>query len=186
LFNKATKLIKGSNKAIEIIGNVCVWGMFFIVLLNTLIRMFTGNSFSWAEEISKLLMVWMAMLTTGLLLCEGGHVALTFLFEKLNKKAQVVALLIFDILTLVFSLLLMESGNLYAWDNINAVLPASNLPRDVLYLALGIGGLMMAFYSIYLIWKRVLQLKGSISYEEGDLEEETEKPQKKEKGGDPE
>jgi len=176
LFHKVTKLFQGANKIIEVIGNLCIWGMFAIILANTLLRTIFGYSFPWAEEISKLLMVWMAMLVAALALYEGRHVALTFLFEKIKPKYQVIALLIFDILTLVFSLILADSGDLYVWDNMDAVLPASGLPRCVLYAALPAGGIVMAVYSVYLIWKRILQIKGTVPYEletkEGEAEVE--------------
>lgn len=165
MFNKITKCFQAANRLIEVIGNICIWGMFAIILANTVLRTVIGYSFPWAEEISKLLMVWMAMLVSAVALYEDRHVALTFLFEKLKPRHQVVALLIFDILVLIFSLILVDSGDLYVWDNMNAVLPASGLPRYVLYMALPVGGVALALYSAYLIWKRILQMKGSVPYE---------------------
>lgn len=165
MYSKLTKCIEKLVKFIEAIGNVCVWGMFVIIFVNTVLRMIFHYSLPWAEEISKLLMVWMAMIVSAVCLYEGRQVALTFLFDKINPKRQPIALLIFDVLSLIFSLILTQSGNLYVWDNMNAILPASGLPRYVLYLALPIGGLLMVFVCAYLVWKRILQIMGKVPYE---------------------
>jgi len=173
LFKKITSGLEGFNKFIEAVGNVCIWGMFAIIFINTALRMFFGYSFPWAEEISKLLMVWMALLVSATLcFYESRHVALTFLFEKLRPRAQIVALLIFNTLTLVFSLILANSGYWYVYDNLKAVLPASGLPRWLLYLPLPLGGVILALFSAYMIWKRILQLKGTVPYEIKTGEEE--------------
>lgn len=171
MYNKLTKCVEKLVKIIEAIGNICVWGMFAIIFINTVLRVIIGYSLPLAEEISKLLMVWMAMIVSAVCLYEGRQVALTFLFDKISTKRQPIALLIFDSLSLIFSLVVMESGNLYVWDNMNATLPASGLPRYVLYLALPIGGLLMALVCAYLVWKRILQIKGKVPYESKKEEE---------------
>ena len=77
LYNKLTKCVEKLVKIIEAIGNICVWGMFAIIFINTVLRVIIGYSLPWAEEISKLLMVWMAMIVSAVCLYEGRQVALT-------------------------------------------------------------------------------------------------------------
>jgi TRAP-type C4-dicarboxylate transport system permease small subunit len=55
--------------------------MAVIVFANVVGRIFTGQSFGWTDELARQILVWMVMISVGLVLRRGGHLALTLAFS---------------------------------------------------------------------------------------------------------
>lgn len=72
-------------KAISAICKVVLWVtsivIFFILVINTLLRYGTGGSLQWANELPELLFPWLVMSGVVLAAVHGSHIATTFLME---------------------------------------------------------------------------------------------------------
>ncbi len=100
------------NRILEAICTACVVVMVTILWLQVFVRYLLGFSFVWVEEVAKVLMVYMAMLTSAILVFEDGHVSITFLLDKIKFRRTIR--LVFLLLIIAFSIVLTYSGVIFA------------------------------------------------------------------------
>jgi len=102
-----------------------------------------GQSFAWAEEISRYLIVWLSFLASGLALREGAHIAVETLPDSLPEPAaRLVRLLVVLLVALFLVLLAWWSWEyaMFAWLQRTPVL---RLSAGMIYLAVPVGCVLM-------------------------------------------
>jgi TRAP-type C4-dicarboxylate transport system permease small subunit len=67
-------------------------GITILLLVNVFLRYLFSRPFSWAEEISVLLIVWVVLLGAGLVQKKGEHVAISYVFDLFPTKWKTSAL----------------------------------------------------------------------------------------------
>jgi TRAP-type C4-dicarboxylate transport system permease small subunit len=172
VYEKITKFSNYLSKGVEGFSNLCLWVMTIIVMVNIVTRYVLGFSFAWSEEISKLLMVWFTLLIAAVMVFEDKHIAITFIFDRLSVKSRIKTKIFFDVLVIIFSIIVTYSGVIYLMDNYKVTLPASGISRFWLYLPVPIMGVLMFIYGISLIFKGQQQLKGNVPFIEKTWEDE--------------
>jgi C4-dicarboxylate transporter DctQ subunit len=110
-----------------------------IIFIQVVLRYIFFSPLSWAEELSKFLLVWVTCLGSACGIREAMHVSINFLRNKLIAfPQQVVTLLIFAA-TLVFFTFCIVEGIMYAaagWIQRSAAL---QLPMTLPYLSIPVG-----------------------------------------------
>ena len=109
--NGYLNISKKLNKLLEYICAILIILMTLIIWVQVFNRYFLGSSFVWVEDITKMLMVYMAMLGAAILVFEDGHVTITILRDKLKYKN--ILKLIFLLMIIAFSALLVYSGIIF-------------------------------------------------------------------------
>lgn len=66
----------------------CLAAMAGIVFANVSMRYLANASIPWADEAARYLMIWMTFLGAGLVLRQGGHVAITNLRDAMPGRVQ--------------------------------------------------------------------------------------------------
>ena len=87
VFGSLTELLY---KAIELVGMLCLSGQVIIIAYAVVMRYIFNKSPSWAEEISRILMIWMSLLTISLAVKDDTHVRISFLDKLFPGKARLV------------------------------------------------------------------------------------------------
>lgn len=172
LLRKMEKISERLNRVAFVISNIFLWIMSIIVMTQIVTRYLFGYSISWAEEISKMLMVWGALLVAAVIEYEDRHLRVSFLLFRLNDKVHVIVKMVFQVIIAGFALLLLITGIIYTMDNANVLLPASGLTRFWLYLPMPICGALIFFHSITLFIKGIYQYKGEVPITKHTWEEE--------------
>lgn len=98
----------------------------------------------WTEELSRLLIVWVAMLGSAACLRTGNHIAISALLIAVPHRVQAALLLVRDAAILACMGVLAWSGFNYALLNHSQESPALELPMSIPYAAIGIGALLTA------------------------------------------
>lgn len=136
-------------KIIEFVSVLCLAGQVFLVSYAVFGRLMGVRVPSWCEEISRVLMVWMALLTASMAIKDESHVQME-VFDKLFGK---IGLLVRDVL---FALLNIGFCGIMFWKGLDLIvqshrtrLAASGLPSSFLYGAACVGGLAMAIMLIF-------------------------------------
>lgn len=155
IHKKLTKVTTRVNDAILRICMVMFAIMLVVVWLQVFMRQVLNQGLPWAEEVTKVLMIWLALLGSPVVFYEGGHISIEFIVEKLKNK-KTINLLHF-IISLVFSILLSISGFEYAVFGLRATLPATGIIKFWPYLAIPIGGLLLSFECFSLIIQSVIE-----------------------------
>lgn len=117
-----------------------------IIFANVVARYVFQNSFIWAEELARYNIVWVTFIGMSLCARLGVHVTMDVLFSRLRGKVQLFLWRFINIVTAGFSLYLAFTGWLLVssvWRS-GQVSPATGLPMWVVYLAVPVGGVLMA------------------------------------------
>ena len=131
--------------------------LLFFVFMATLCRYCHLSWPYWSEELSRVLMVWLALLGGGVLCRTGDHFTVNALFMIMPEKVQRVFFAIIQLIVWAFAVLIIYYGiaNCIKVSGMNQSSPALQIPMWVLYVVVPICGLSVliqsSFYYIPLI-----------------------------------
>ncbi|MEK4566752.1 TRAP transporter small permease [Alkalihalobacillus sp. FSL R5-0424] len=104
---------------------------------------------SFSEELAKYCFVWLALFGGAFVFGEKGHMAIDFVKEKFSETVQKSLNWLIEIVTIVFTFLVMLIGGfqlvLMTWSQTSASL---GVPIGLLYSAIPISGLFIILYSV--------------------------------------
>ncbi|MFC7703570.1 TRAP transporter small permease [Plastorhodobacter daqingensis] len=118
---------------------LCLIAMSGIVFANVSLRGLTNHSIPWADEVARYLMIWMTFLGAGLVLRQGGHVAITNLQDALPGRAQIALRAALVLLLLGFFLFMAWVGRDYMLRMQFQRTPATRIPFSYVYAAMPVG-----------------------------------------------
>lgn len=136
-----------------VLKSVCV--VLFAVLVvdvswQVIARQVLNSPSGWSEELATYLFIWMALFGSALVFGERGHIAVDFAVRRLPEKVQIAVTVVVQLAILTFTGLVLVWGGYrissLAWDQNLPGLPVS---VGVLYSALPISGILVAFYTLY-------------------------------------
>ncbi len=79
-------LADGLEKLVDFLSKVAVVAMTGLVLVQIVQRYVLAAPFSWVEEMTVFLMIWMAFMGAAVAVRRGGHIAMTLLVERMPAK----------------------------------------------------------------------------------------------------
>ncbi|WGF87810.1 TRAP transporter small permease [Marinivivus vitaminiproducens] len=151
---------EGVCRLIEVLCNLMLAAMTAIIATLVLSRNLTGYSPPWSEEITRYLLIWLTMMGATVLLWRNDHIRLDLLNAKLSPRLQFGLSIVLRVLVLGFLVILTQQGWLAALARSATRAPASNLNLFWPYLALPVGGAIMAFVTVVGLWRDLLVVSG--------------------------
>ena len=115
----------------EIVGSIMVAVMVTIAFVNVLTRYFIKMSLSWTEEIEVNLFVWLVLLGTAVAFKKGGHLGMSFIYDKFSRKARKILLMVSVALCMVFFGVLAYLGYIEVCDEIDLCVTTESLAIPV-------------------------------------------------------
>ncbi len=109
-----------------------------IVFLQVIMRYVFGSALFWAEELARYAMLWACCIGACLAIKTDEHIRLVFLLSKLDKKRQQSITVFFDLVTIVFFLLLTVysvSLSIKEWGQVSA---AMQIPMAFVYISVSV------------------------------------------------
>lgn len=146
------------SKFLEIFCILLMTIMLFIVLAQVVFRYFLLIGLPWAEELSKYLMVWMALIGSSIVLKEQEHLKVSFIVEKLKITKQIK--LIYYVISLGLYYLLIVYGFEYAIFGQMFRSPSLRITRFWAYLSVPIGAIFLSIQTIIIIFNLIFLSKG--------------------------
>jgi TRAP-type C4-dicarboxylate transport system permease small subunit len=148
-------------------------GMALLVIANVFARYVFNNSFVWAEELSRYMMIWVGFLGSGLVLRVGAHIAVDVFQDMVPRRiGQAMRVLVLGVL-LVCILAMGWLGVQYvqfAWGQESPIL---NWNFGLIYLAIPIGAALMLVYLVLIavpyVRDRQFRTDGGLSPDEAVL-----------------
>ena len=141
--HKVGRILERAAFALFIVMTLIVWTQIFY-------RFFLKDGIIWAEEISKYLMVWMALFSAVLVYKDNGHIAIQFFSKRIRSKWFLGGL---QLLGTALFLMLIIVGWDYALFGRRFISPASGLRRFWPDLAIPVTGVLLVFFNIFHIVK---------------------------------
>jgi TRAP-type transport system small permease protein len=137
------------------VGGLVV-AMVAVVSAQVFFRYVVGASLSWAEEIARFFMIWMAFLGSALAVRYGGHIAIDAAVTPLPATARhVLRLLVYALLVVLLVVLAQEAWalNQRVWRQRS---PALRISVGWVYLAAPVGFGLMALNFTHLLIEALL------------------------------
>jgi tripartite ATP-independent transporter DctM subunit len=107
----------------------------------------------WTEEISLIMMVWLAMLGSGLAVRAGEHLSVDVLTRQLPKRVQRWLERLVWVGVAAFGAYLVVYGWELSQRTMLQTFSATRLPVGLMYLGIPVGGALVAFYSLRNVFK---------------------------------
>ncbi len=166
MYERLSRVADGLCRVIELLCNGMLLVMTAVIAMLILSRNFLGFSFSWSEELTRFLLVWLSMLGAAVLLRRDDHIKLELLTDYLTPRLRIGLSLLLRLLVLGFLCILLYESWLVA--NARAVThaPALGLSMRIPYLALPAGAALMVLFTLVNIWRDALQLGGRLPIDE--------------------
>lgn len=162
MYERVSRLTDGLCRAVELLCNAMLLLMTAVIAMLIVSRNLLGFSFSWSEELTRFLLVWLSMLGAAVLLRRDDHIQMDLLTDYLSPRLRLGLSLVLRLLVLGFLVILLYES----WQVANARAvthaPALGLSMRIPYLALPAGALLMILATLVNIWREVLQLMGRL------------------------
>jgi TRAP-type C4-dicarboxylate transport system permease small subunit len=131
--------------------------MALLVFGNVVGRYLLGTSLAWAEEVSRYLMIWCALLAAGLALREGAHIAVETLPDALPDRAATLLRALVALIVAAFLALLVWLGLEYSEFARMQRTPVLRMSMGFVYLAVPIGSALCLLHLLLMLPRFVLR-----------------------------
>jgi TRAP-type C4-dicarboxylate transport system permease small subunit len=118
-------------------------GVFLLALLQILFRYVLKISAPWTEEAARYLMIWMALLASGLAFRNGEHFNIDFLTNRLTLRHRNILVHGTNFLSSIFILCIILWGIPFAKLGFFTISPGLQITMFLPYLAIPVGGVIM-------------------------------------------
>jgi TRAP-type C4-dicarboxylate transport system permease small subunit len=130
---------------------VVTGGLFIAIAATALAQVFTryvlSNSLTWTHELDILLMIWAVWLGAAIGIHRKAHLRITILSDRLSEASQKILMVVIDLLTLTFLVVLGWNGIAVIESVEGTVLTSMDLPRGFVVSAAPVGaGFMILFF----------------------------------------
>jgi TRAP-type C4-dicarboxylate transport system permease small subunit len=142
----------------RVLSNVCssiaaalILVMTILVFAEAMSRYVFGVSHEFVPDVSTWLMVWMTYFVLGVALKGREHINVDILQNRLSPGRRLALLTFFDVITLIFAILLCVGGTQYDLmvreSNIHTV-TVQAIPMWIVRISVPLGSLFLAFFSV--------------------------------------
>ena len=123
-------------------------GVFFRYILN--------DSIIWAEEVIRYAFIWMFFLCMPEATRTGAHICLDYFPTHVYGKLKVILNVFIEAVNNAFLVIVVYFGMKITILNMAQSSPALEIPYGYVYIALPIGGSLMILFSLYRIYRILL------------------------------
>ena len=103
------------------------------------------SSLVWAHELDILLMIWAVWLGAAVGLYRKGHLRITLLSDRFSVKVRTILLVLIDVATVLFLIVLVIKGVGVVQSNEGTMLISMAIPRGLMFAAAPVGAVFMIF-----------------------------------------
>jgi TRAP-type C4-dicarboxylate transport system permease small subunit len=135
----------------QTLSNILLFLMMLAVFIEVVSRYLLERSHGFMEEFSKWSLIWIAYLMVGVVERARSHIKVDILYNRLSPKKQIFLILMFDLTTLTFAVLLFFSGTAAASNLYKLGFTATSgvpVPMWTVMLAAPIGAIFLAFFGV--------------------------------------
>ena len=142
-------LRKGLDKVLEFTCCLLLALMTIFATWQVASRYILNNPSTVTEELVLISFVWMGLLGAAYVFGKQEHMAMTFLFDKFSQKSQDKIKLFYEIVIMIFALLVLVFGG---WNmsqlSMEQLSSSLQIPMGYIYLALPLSGIITVIYNI--------------------------------------
>ncbi len=144
----------------EIIACLILAIMTILVTWQVITRFVLKSPSTVTEALAKYLFIWLVLVTAAYVVGKREHMSLGFFVGKFSNKTRAILGIITEFVIFAFVVIVLVYGGGYiSYHAMNQMDSALPVPVGVIYLALPVGGVLSAFYSLCNIVDGILNFK---------------------------
>lgn len=156
------KIIYHGFYILRAIAAVCLLTIVVAITAGIISRKILNSPFSWTEELTTILFIWLAFLGAAVVSAKRGHVAVDFLTDKFSPKMQKIVSISLNILTMAL-LVIMFVGSIILMPTMTHKTVALQIPRYYYYIPI----MIASFYMILVYTEDLARIFRPDLYESG-------------------
>lgn len=158
---------KTLDRVIDFLLAMILASMAVIVFMQVFFRYALNSPLSWPEEVARLMIVWLTFLGGYMALREKKHIGFSLLVQKLSPQAQQIVAIAGQVLIILFLLVMIKEGVLFAQKFANVPMPYTQFPiGKVAYTVFPISGVLMLLQMVQDLSEALSALKHKKSQEQ--------------------
>lgn len=143
-----TKIIEFIMKIVDALLGILMASLVALIFFQVLNRFILHIPAAWTEEMGRYNFVWLSLFGSVKALKERAHLSVDILVTNLKGRKKVLADIIVEILTLVFSVILLVTGYSYTISNIGVNCEFGTFPIFIIYMAVPIVAFLLCVISL--------------------------------------
>ncbi len=147
-FQPLARVVDGINLLAQFICYRLLEIIVFVIVMQVVLRFVFNSPTKWSEEAAMISLVWFGMLAVAIGVRRHRHIAITFFRDLLPPRGALVLDIFAQIIILTFAMILIFNGSELMAITGKARLPASQIPKFLLYMSAMAGGGLMALNAL--------------------------------------
>lgn len=131
-----------------------------IIILQVFFRYVLGFSLPWGEELARFCMIYIGMVGGALTARESFHPSIDFIKKLLTDRGNYILDLISEIVTILFSLVVIWGGYLiFSFEGFASKTPALRILWAYPYFSILLSGVLFLLFTLESIFKKIFKSK---------------------------
>lgn len=159
------QLFKGVKRLLEYML-VTIFVILVVDVVWQVIARYAKISSGFTEELSRFLLIWLAVIATAYSRSYKGQMAIDFIYEKCNDKVKHILSIFIELCIVSFALVVMVIGGInlvYITSKLEQYSPSLHAPMGFVYSIVPVCGILILFFSFYHIMNYIRDRKEAIS-----------------------
>lgn len=135
-------------KIVDALLGILMASLVALIFFQVLNRFILHIPAAWTEEMGRYNFVWLSLFGSVKALKERAHLSVDILVTNLKGRKKVFADIIVELLTLVFSVILLVTGYSYTISNIGVNCEFGTFPIFIIYMAVPIVAFLLCVISL--------------------------------------
>lgn len=119
-----------------------------ITSVNVFMRFVLNSGLNWAEEVTKILVVWFTYISMAIGVKQGLHISLHILPQNLPKPILTVLKIVKDLVSITIAVVMVVFGIKLIGFTSQSIMTATEWPSSVLYMILPFSGVLIISESL--------------------------------------
>lgn len=164
-FERRSRLYRLLTDTERILAGVLLLSVFVLIIVQVFARYVLNQPLTWSEELARLLLVWCTYIAAGFVASRNTHIAVDVIAAILPRRLA-DALEVFAMLVVIAVSAFMIYGGITLVQLTSILpLPATGLPKAVLYAAVLVGNLIILLHMVlntYLYLRHPDEIPGAV------------------------
>ncbi len=149
------KILDVLDTIIKVVCTFIMAGIVVLLFYSVVMRYVFKTPVGWSMEVSRYSFLWMIMLCAVLVTREDSHISMSFMLRKMPPKIRMIWQNLLRLMMLGFCLVMVRYGLAIFPIVAEAKSPTLEISMGYMYVAIPLGGFLMAVYLLELIIRSI-------------------------------
>lgn len=142
------KTVNGIHISFVYLAMALLVSITLITATNVFMRFVLNSGIFWAEEVTKILVVWFTYIAMAIGVKQGLHISLHLLPKNMPKLILRILTILKDVVTITIAVVMVVYGIKLIGFTSRSIMPATEWPSSVLYMILPFSGILIISESV--------------------------------------